>query len=115
MIQVIERINQKIFDGSEQDCSKQIFNVYGKEIRLSNFYNTPFRQLKKEIGAADFDYIIQRENLKLEASICDIYKTSDDLEVYFFLYKHYIYIFSFGEYQPSRFILKIESLWKIIL
>lgn len=114
MIQIVEHPNQILFEGSEQDCSKQTFNVYGEEVRLSNFYNTPLRYLENKIGTADFKCITQRENLKLEGNIYDIYKTPDGLEAYFFLTEHFIYIFSFGEYQPARFILKIESLWKII-
>lgn len=114
MIKVVEQLNLKLFDGSEQECLEQIFNVNGKDIKLINIYNNSLRYLRQEIDIADFDLIVQKEELKLGGNICDIYTTHRGLEAYFWLDHDNIYIFSFGEYQPSRFMLTIESIWEII-
>lgn len=91
----------------------KVFTVNDLKIRLFDIINNPLRNLKSKISEEDFNDIVQAERLKLDSLICDSYKTSEGLDTYFLLYKNNIYVFSFGELQPTRVVLNIESRWQM--
>ena len=114
MVKIKQKINQELFIGYENDCWEKVFTVNDLKIRLFDIINTPLRNLKSKISEEDFNVIVQAEKLKLDSRFCDSYRTSEGLNTYFLLDKNNVYIFSFGELQPTRVVLNIESLWEII-
>jgi len=85
----------------------------GKEIRLLDIYNNPLWKLKDRISINDFNTVVASENLKSDNIVIDSYKTSKGLSTYYLFNNTLLYIFSFVEWQPTRFILNIESIWEI--
>jgi hypothetical protein len=114
MLRIVQKINRELFIGYDNDCWEEVFIVNDIKVRLFDIYNNPLRNLKSKISIKDFNAIVQAERLKLDSLICDSYRTSEGLNTYFLLDKNDIYIFSFGELQPTRVVLNIESLWKIV-
>lgn len=43
MIRKNEITRHKLFDGDEQECLKEIFEIENQKIRLIDFYNNPLR------------------------------------------------------------------------
>lgn len=114
MVKIVQKINQELFMGYDNDCWEDVFTVNDMKIRLFDIYNDPLRNLKSKISIDDFNAIVQSERLKLDSLISDSYRTSEGLNTYFLLDKNDIYIFSFGELQPTRVVLNVESLWQTI-
>ena len=114
MVKIVQKINQELFMGYDNDCWEDVFTVNDMKIRLFDIYNDPLRNLKSKISIDDFNSIVQSERLKLDSLISDSYRTSEGLNTYFLLDKNDIYIFSFGELQPTRVVLNVESLWQTI-
>ena len=114
MVKIVQKINQELFMGYDNDCWEEVFTVNDMKIRLFDIYNNPLRNLKSKISIDDFNAIVQSERLKLDSLISDSYRTSEGLNTYFLLDKNDIYIFSFGELQPTRVVLNVESLWQTI-
>ena len=114
MVKIVQKINQELFMGYDNDCWEDVFTVNDMKIRLFDIYNNPLRNLKSKISIDDFNAIVQSERLKLDSLISDSYRTSEGLNTYFLLDKNDIYIFSFGELQPTRVVLNVESLWQTI-
>lgn len=113
MIKLVQQIKQNLFDGYDNDCWDKTFVVGGKEIRLLDIYNNPLWKLKDRISINDFNTVITSENLKSDNILIDSYKTSEGLSTYYLFNNTLLYIFSFVEWQPTRFILNIESIWEI--
>lgn len=113
MVKIKQKINQELFIGYENDCWEKVFTVNDLKIRLFDIINNPLRNLKSKISEEDFNVIVQAEKFKLDSRICDSYRTSEGIDTYFLLYKNNIYVFSFGELQPTRVVLNIESRWQM--
>nr|WP_311147670.1 hypothetical protein [Prevotella pallens] len=113
MIRLVKQIKQNLFDGYDNDCLDKTFVVGGKEIRLLDIYNNPLWKLKDRISINDFNTVVASENLKSDNIVIDSYKTSKGLSTYYLFNNTLLYIFSFVEWQPTRFILNIESIWEI--
>ncbi|MGP1437236.1 MAG: hypothetical protein ACTTKN_11575 [Phocaeicola sp.] len=114
MVKIVQKINRELFIGYDNDCWEEVFTVNDMKIRLFDIYNNPLRNLKSKISIDDFNAIVQSERLKLDSLICDSYRTSEGLNTYFLLDKNDIYIFSFGELQPTKVVLNVESHWQTI-
>ena len=114
MLRIVQKINRELFIGYDNDRWEEVFIVNDIKVRLFDIYNNPLRNLKSKISIEDFNAIVQAERLKLDSLICDSYRTSEGLNTYFLLDKNNVYIFSFGELQPTRVVLNIESLWEIV-
>ena len=113
MIRLVKQIKQNQFDGYDNDSWDKTFVVGGKEIRLLDIYNNPLWKLKDRISINDFNTVVASENLKSDNIVIDSYKTSKGLSTYYLFNNTLLYIFSFVEWQPTRFILNIESIWEI--
>lgn len=106
---------EKIFDGIESEFLKKVFkqNIDGKIISFSarDFYNNPLRDLKNEISNNEFDMLISTEKFSKEKNFFENYKSQENLNVYYMVKEGKIFIISFGEFQPARFLIFIESIW----
>lgn len=102
---------QKLFDGDEGECLQKVFQVDDQKISLTDFYNNPLRALKKEIDAESFDKVIEESKFNLINNYNEIYTSEEGLEVHYLIKNEMIYLFSYGEYQPGRYMLFLEGLW----
>lgn len=111
MIKKFEISRQKLFDGDEERCLEEIFELENKKITLADFYNNPLRDLKKEIDEESFNTIIRESKFSLINNFIEKYISVDKLEVNYLKIYNLIYIFSYGEYQAGRYLLFLENIW----
>lgn len=64
----------------------------------------------KLVNLNNYHLIINELDLKLENSTV---VTKDRLQVYYLKNSNLLIIFSFGEFQPSRYVLFIEGAWSL--
>ncbi|WP_415327930.1 hypothetical protein [Chryseobacterium sp. MMS23-Vi53] len=74
------------------------------------FYNNPLRELKKEIDAENFNLIIKENKFNLINNFIEKYTSENGLEIYYLKKNDFIFLFSYGEYQPGRYILFLEAI-----
>ncbi|MDR6919761.1 MULTISPECIES: hypothetical protein [Chryseobacterium] len=102
---------QKLFDGDEGECLQKVFNADDQKATVTDFYNSPLRALKKEIDAESFDKVIEESKFNLINSHHEIYTSEEGLDVHYLIRNKLIYLFSYGEYQPGRYMLFLEGVW----
>ncbi|PIF46496.1 hypothetical protein CLU96_3534 [Chryseobacterium sp. 52] len=110
MIENIEIIRQKLFDGDEETGLKQVFDIENQKFKLIDFYNSPLRELKKEIGDKSFNTLMKESPFNLVNSCIERYVSADGLEIHYLKRNEAIYLFSYGEYQPGRYLLFLEGI-----
>ena len=124
MIKIIEKNRRELYDGLE---SEELYNkVLTKGIELKDILNNNFSNLKEKLNSEDFKIIM--DLIKTKPSKDTLFykffpnKAKDDtnyyslegLSLYYSIANDNILeIFSFGELQPSRYILYNEGIFKI--
>lgn len=111
MTEKTEITRQKLFDGDEEKCLKEVFEIKNRIITLTDFYNNPLRALQKVIDDKSFYTIIKEGNFNLMNSFNEKYISEEGLEINYFYDNGMIFLFSYGEYQPGRYILFLEGVW----
>lgn len=111
MIKKIEITRQKLFDGDEEKCLQEVFEIENQKIKLIDFYNNPLRDLKKEIDEESFDIIVKEDKFHVIAGFIEKYTSEEGLEIHYLKNNDSIYLFSYGEYQPARYMLFLEGIW----
>lgn len=124
MIKIIEKNRRELYDGLE---SEELYNkVLTKGIELKDILNNNFSNLKEKLNSEDFKIIMDLIKTKpsKDTLFCKFFpnKAKDDtnyyslegLSLYYSIANDNILeIFSFGELQPSRYILYNEGIFKI--
>lgn len=105
-----ENFRQLLFDGDEEKCLHEVFEVNHQKIRLNDFYNHPLKELKKEIDRESFDLMVEENSFKGINNIIEKYISEKGLEIYYLKKNNLIYLFSYGEYQPGRYMLFLEDI-----
>lgn len=111
MIRKNEITRQKLFDGDEQECLKEIFEIENQKIKLIDFYNSPLRDLKKEIDDESFETIVRESEFIVRNSFIEKYVYEEGLEIHYLKKDNIIYLFSYGEFQPVRYIVFFEGIY----
>lgn len=111
MIKKNKITRQKLFDGDEQECLKEIFEIENQKIKLIDFYNSPLRDLKKEIDGESFDTIVRENGFNIRNSFIEKYVSEEGLEVHYLKKNDVIYLFSYGEFQPGRYMVFLEGIY----
>lgn len=106
-----EIARQKLFDGLEEKCLQEVFEIKNLKIKLTDFYNSPLTALKKETNNTNFDTLIKESKFNLINSFTEKYISEDGLEIHYLKNNDMIFLFSYGEYQPGRYMLFLESIW----
>ncbi|WP_346985767.1 hypothetical protein [Chryseobacterium sp. POE27] len=114
MLKKIEITRQKLFDGDEEKCLQEVFEIENHKIKLIDFYNKPLRDLKKEIDEESFDIIIKEDKFNVNTGFIEKYTSEEGLEIHYLKNNDSIYLFSYGEYQPARYMLFLEGIWHYI-
>lgn len=107
----IER--EKLYDGTDENLKTFTFQLANNYFKLSDFYNNPFRDLKKLIDLSEFEQIINFYNFSKKESLIVNYYSRENLEIYFIMENNILYFISFGEFQPSRYMVFFEGIWKL--
>ena len=115
--------NKKIlYDGLEtEELYKTTFQVNNIIFKISDFKDNSMDKLKNIISNDDFRQIAELYNSNSEflKYFKDykfdkiILKSEENLLIYYLSRQDKIYLFSFGEKQPGRYMLFLESIWTL--
>lgn len=107
-MEAITNSGKRLYDGAEPE--KQSFSLeeigLGKlTLRVSDFINNPLRTLGNKVQPNLFKSIIRQLGLIETGKLFVKYIDADRLEVFFCIHENTLLILSFGEFQPSRFMV----------
>lgn len=105
-----ESFRQLLFDGDERECVNKVFEFNRQKIRLVDFYDHPLKELKRETDRESFDLMVEENSFKQINNIIEKYISEKGLEIYYLKQIDLIYLFSYGEYQPGRYMLFLEDI-----
>ena len=113
--------NKKIlYDGLEtEELYKTTFQVNNIIFKISDFKDNSVDQLRDIISNDDFRQIEEfcNSNSEFLKYVKDYkfdkipLKSEENLSIYYLLQEDKIYLFSFGEKQPGRYMLFLEGIW----
>ncbi len=115
----------KLYDGLEnQELYTTVFNIKNNVFTLPDILINKIADLKHQISNEDFLRIVKEskfqtnENSDFKKYFKDIdveefYQSEEGLSVYFVIKDKRLYLFSFGEYQPARYMMYLESVWEL--
>lgn len=107
-----------LFDGPESEILEKQFSLEagpldGQALTLHDFAAHDFEDLKGIIGEEDFASILATGAFQQEEGFLDRYKSESRLKLYYIKKGNHIAIFSYGEFQPTRYQLYLEGIWTI--
>jgi len=117
----IESNSKVIFGGLFGEINKENFKIQDEEeivnisphIFLGNELKN-LNELKLILSKHQFDRIISEGEFKvMDVKSLGYYKSYKDLYCEYIIIGNKIYIFSFGEKQPSLWFIILEGIWKI--
>jgi hypothetical protein len=98
-----------LYDGEEKNMP-QTFSIFADSKQIELKSRKSFSDLSTIISTDDFDYIASHLTTEQYQGIT-LYKVND-IEAYYTIEDNYIVIFTFGETQPGRYKLYLESVWE---
>jgi len=118
MIIKYARTKSLLFDGNESEILDRYFVPdtdieAGMAIKFHDFAGNTFEDLRSIISEADFENIVQTGGFTADNGFLKLYKGSDSLRLYFFKKAGVIVVFAYGEFQPTRYKLYLEGVWKL--
>jgi hypothetical protein len=111
MITKYEITKSLLFDGDEAEAVHKSFNLPAGDVKFSDFANNNFEDLRKVITQDDFETIVKTGGFN--ADFLNLYKGSERLRLYYTKQGNTIAVFAYGEFQPTRYKLYLEGLWKL--
>jgi hypothetical protein len=113
--EVIVMQREKLFDGFEEDIAHQSFEMSNGSItyiiQFSDIIHAPLKDLSAKISRSCFDRLLQHFSLQGKTSLLGEYKSEESLTIYYVIRDDTVILFSFGEYQPARYMLYLEGFW----
>lgn len=107
-----------LYDGVfENGLQNRVFSASNITFKLSDIVSNEFVKLKNNKHLFSeivkyFDFQNKQENSFLKhfkEMEFDFYQSKDGLSLYFLEIENVLYIFSFGEKQPGRYVLNLEG------
>lgn len=129
--QFISNKSEILYDSIAMDEDKEYKVLIGNEnlfFKVSEIMNNDFKKIIQKFNDNDFKEIVEKGGLKNEVPSyfrkflsekdyqgldTNYYKSENHLGLRYLIKKDYLLIFTFGEKQPSRWILVLEGIWKI--
>jgi hypothetical protein len=110
-----------IHDGSDTEIYDLALVSDGKFImKLKGILNNNFSDIKKTLNEDQINHIIQESDFN-DTTFAKYFNqefdqrlvSDEELDLYFYKTSDKIYVFSFGEKQPSRYLLYLEGVWEL--
>lgn len=114
--------SKRLFDGLEKDFLDKTFVievpglgiVYFKDEEFNTYQGIDFQEIKENLNKQSFKLLLETGEFKIgSSSDLGYYKTEEHLPLEYFIKNGYLFVFTFGEKQPSRWILVLDGIWKI--
>jgi hypothetical protein len=118
MITKYKKDRSLIFDGPEADILEMSFHLDdgpldGQAIKLQDFAANDFENLKEVIGDEHFEFILETGAFLPDEGFLNHYKSENRLKLYYIKKGNSIAVFSYGEFQPTRYQLYLEGIWTV--
>lgn len=113
MIKKQEQPKSLLFDGNEDEIINKTFNLPQGSVNFNEFANNNFENLASTIGTDNFKAIVESAGFKTDGGFLNLYQGSERLRLYYAKKGNSIFIFAFGEFQPTRYKLYIEGVWEV--
>ena len=116
MITKYKKDRSLIFDGPETAILEKSFDLDagpldGQAIKLHDFAANNFEDLKEVIGNENFEFILETGAFAPDEGFLNHYKSENRLKLYYIKKGNSIAVFSYGEFQPTRYQLYLEGIW----
>lgn len=110
----LTNVNKKLYDGLEDGSLCEKFTIFieskNYQISLKDFYNNSFNDLEEIIGREEFNLIKNNEKF-IKNNFNGKFYSPENLELLYLQKEQYLVIFSYGEMQPARYVLSVESIY----
>lgn len=113
MITKYEITKSLLFDGDEAEAVHKSFNLPAGDIKFSDFANNNFEDLRKVITPDDFKTIVKTGGFNTDGGFLNLHQSSERLRLYYAKKGDTIAVFSYGEFQPTRYKLYLEGVWEL--
>ncbi|RKR11594.1 hypothetical protein C8C83_3334 [Flavobacterium sp. 90] len=108
---------EKLFDGFESDIIHQTFEIAyaNKKIKfkVTDFIDNSLKDLLNYINESELNQILSDLNLSKVDSFIPKYKSVDNLDMYFCVKEDVLFLFSYGEMQPMRYVMFLEGIYNL--
>ena len=106
-----------LYDGFEPDNYQQEFQLseeFGSlRFTLTEILDQPFKNLGKILDSETFKQFAAAQKLKNQNTEWETFVGNGDLSLYYFIRGNKLILVSFGEFQPMRYMIYLESVWQI--
>jgi hypothetical protein len=113
------------YDGSpdDEDWNRPVKVPMGTsqwDFTLAEIDHQDFKQLKQQLGDANFQTIVETQGYIHPQGKFSTYRGKNDLPLHYYIREtdqaevRALILVSFGEFQPSRWVARIEGIWHII-
>ncbi|WP_315056641.1 hypothetical protein [Chryseobacterium indoltheticum] len=130
---LIDNKSQVLYDGFCAELNQEFNIIIGEEniaFKISDLINNSFKNIKDFLSKNDLEIILEKGEIKnnvpeyikrfiSENEYTDLiknanyYKSESHLALNYFVKNDLLLLFTYGEKQPSRWILILENVWKI--
>ena len=116
MIVKYKAVKALIFDGAEREITNRSFDISQQTainvvVKFDDFAANNFEDLQPLLGKDDFAFITKTGEFSPDGGFLNLYKSSDNLRLYFYKKSTIIVVFAYGEFQPGRYMLYLEGFW----
>jgi hypothetical protein len=111
--------NHLIYDGEEDgfyETDMKILIEDGLTIQLRVIKAKYFKELQQILGDADFNQVLEMtKDIQISNSFPDAYVSGNGFPQRYYIDdingNKYLVLYSFGEFQPGRYKIFLESIW----
>lgn len=108
-----------IYDGFEPNDYSQTISLSDEYksliFTLAEIINQPFKNLQNILETESFQQLASLQKVKNQGTEWEHFVGSEDLSLYYFIREEKLVLLSFGEFQPARYKVHLESIWRIEL
>lgn len=116
-IKLIEGKKAKLYDGDELGIRNSKFSIEVNsssfKINIFDFYNNPLRNIINIISENDLRIIVSSQGFIETKKLFIDYKSTNNLDIYYCKQDNFIFLFSMGEFQPTRYMIFLEAIWTL--
>ena len=113
MIKRSEITKSLLFDNTDGTLYSKTFALPRGQVKFNDFANNNFEKLADVIGTDDFKSIVTTAGFKTDGGFLNLYQGSDRLRLYYAKKDNIIFVFAFGEFQPTRYKVYLEGVWEV--
>lgn len=116
------KTRELLYDGMEgESLYNESHYFFGRNFTMTEILRNPFARLKRKIENEAYEKIISDAGFTsvssffkpMEENEKELYRSQNGLSLYYVTHLHMLFVFSFGETQPARYLLYCEGVWEM--